>query len=157
MNRQKHTECFAAAIAATIVSISVRCPAGSGENASRTCALPIVIGADQPGDSFAVSAIDGFPASACARSLYSAASAGESNACSTFACSVSPSVVKFAEPVSTRAGTALDDASVTMNLSCMMCVLSRGASVARPCSASTAGWFGDGSGGLPLRAVVCAS
>ena len=63
-------------------------PAGSGENASRTCALPIVIGSDQPGDSFAVSAIDGFPASARARSLYSAASAGESNACSTFACSV---------------------------------------------------------------------
>ena len=88
MNRQNDTECFAAAIAATIVSISVRCPAGSGENASRTCALPIVIGSDQPGDSFAVSAIDGFPASARARSLYSAASAGESNACSTFACSV---------------------------------------------------------------------
>lgn len=67
-----------------------------------------------------------------------------------------PSAVKFAEPVSTRAGPVSSPA--TMNLSCMIRVLSRGASVATPVNRSTAGWFGDGSGGSPEpRFVSCAS
>src|SRR6266404_9606831 len=117
---QKTTDFLASRTALTTVSIDTRAFFGSGEKETRTCALPTVTGLDHPAP-WAVKATAGSPCKRCCRSEYREANSGESKMCSRFAWLVSPSGVKFADPIIT-----LPPFTSTRNLSCIILVFERG-------------------------------